>query len=92
MRILKISSALCALSLCSLTVQADVWQGKALEEQSCSKCHDHSVYTRPDRRINSLAALTQQVSRCKKPAGAEWDKDETADVVEYLNKEFYRFK
>lgn len=70
----------------------DAVRGKLLHEQSCTKCHDTSVYARPDKRINTLGALQGQVSRCTRPAGAEWDKQDIADVVEYLNRNFYHFK
>ena len=70
----------------------DAVRGKLLHEQSCAKCHDTSVYSRPDKRINSLAALQGQVNRCTRPAGAEWDKQDIADVIEYLNRSFYHFK
>ncbi len=92
MKLVKFGFPIFGFVLGSFTAHADVGHGKALEEQSCTKCHDNSVYSRPDRRIKSLAALQQRVNMCKKQAGAEWDKEETADVVEYLNTEFYRFK
>lgn len=72
--------------------EADAVLGKLLHEQSCTKCHDTSVYSRPDKRINSLGALQGQVNRCTRPAGAEWDKQDIAHVVEYLNRSFYHFK
>jgi mono/diheme cytochrome c family protein len=70
----------------------DAVRGKLLHEQSCTGCHNTSVYSRTDKRINSLGALQGQVSRCTKPAGAEWDKQDIADVVEYLNRNYYHFK
>jgi mono/diheme cytochrome c family protein len=70
----------------------DAVRGKLLHEQSCTKCHDTAVYSRPDKRITSLGALQGQVRRCTRPAGAEWDKQDIADVVEYLNRNYYHFK
>lgn len=92
MKLVKFGFPLLSLIFSSFAVQADAGHGKVLQDKSCTKCHDSSVYTRPDRRINNLAALQQQVSQCKKPAGAEWDKEATSDVVDYLNTEFYNFK
>jgi len=80
------------LVLGSTTVHADALTGKILHDQSCMGCHDTSVYSRPNKQIKSLAALQGQVSRCTKPAGAEWSKQEVSGVVEYLNNEFYHFK
>lgn len=92
MKLIKFGFPVLTLMLSSFATHADPVQGKMLQEQSCTKCHDTSVYTRPNRRITSLAALQQQVGRCTKPAGAEWSKEEMQDVVEYLNKAFYHFK
>lgn len=80
--------------LSSLTTHAhaDAVAGKILHDQSCTGCHDASVYSRSDKRIKTLASLQGQVSRCTKPAGAEWNKQDVSDVVEYLNNEFYHFK
>lgn len=92
MKLIKFGFPIFGLMLGSFAVHADVSHGKALHAKSCTKCHDSSVYTRPNRRVKSLAALQQQVSGCKKPAGVTWSKQETMDVVEYLNTEFYHFK
>jgi mono/diheme cytochrome c family protein len=78
--------------LSSITAQADVAAGKMLVEQNCTKCHTDSVYSRNDRRIRTLAGLKSQVTHCPKPAGTEWSQQDIANVVEYLNKEFYHFK
>lgn len=88
---MKIPVALC-LMLGSLSLQADSGEGKILHDQSCMKCHDTSVYSRTDKRIKSLDTLQAQVSRCTKPAGAEWSKEEVSSVVNYLNTEFYHYK
>lgn len=76
----------------SLSVQADTGEGKILHDQSCAGCHDTSVYSRADKRIKSLANLKAQVSRCTKPAGADWTPQEVDSVVNYLNTEFYHYK
>lgn len=85
---------LCVLAtlLSSLSVQADTGEGKILHDQSCTACHDTSVYSRADKRIKSLTDLQAQVSRCTKPAGADWTPEEVSSVVNYLNTEFYHYK
>ena len=80
------------LLLCSFAVQADLDKGKRLVEQACSGCHDTSVYSRPDKKMKSISALQAQVERCPKPAGMSWTDQDSLDVVEYLNKEFYHFE
>ena len=92
MKHIKYSCLTICLLLSSFAAQADVARGKLLLEQNCFKCHDTSVYSRPDRRIKSLAALQAQVTRCPKTTGAKWNQKQIADVVKYLNKEFYHFK
>jgi len=84
--------AISGLMLIGFAVHADVAQGKKLAQQSCTQCHDTSVYTRPDRQVRSLDGLQHRVNQCERPASVSWSKKQTADVVEYLNKTFYHFK
>lgn len=77
----------------------DLKRGKQLLEENCIKCHadmvggdGHKIYTRENRRIDSLAALNKQVHRCKTSLGVSWPEDQIADVVAYLNKTYYKFK
>lgn len=92
MKLIKSGFSILCLSFACLVVQADSGEGKILHDQSCTACHDTSVYSRPDKRIKTLAELQGQVSRCTKPAGAEWSQQEVSNVVNYLNTDFYHFK
>lgn len=65
--------------------------GKALLDARCQACHGTEVYTRANRKVNSLAALRAQVRRCTQATGVQWFDDETDAVIEYLNKNFYKF-
>jgi hypothetical protein len=71
---------------------ADVQHGKQLHDERCTKCHDDSVYTREDHFITSKEALTKQVQRCALNTGAQWFDEDVADVVDYLNTTYYKFK
>ncbi len=71
---------------------ADAANGKALHDEQCVKCHDSKVYTRSDRFITSRDALTKQVTRCQLNVGAQWFDEDVADVVQYLDETFYKFK
>ncbi|TNF33012.1 MAG: hypothetical protein EP315_08910 [Gammaproteobacteria bacterium] len=65
---------------------------QALHDDKCVSCHDTNVYTRENRRVQSLQELSGQVEFCMKGAAkADWSKAETASVVEYLNQKFYKF-
>jgi len=66
--------------------------GNKLHDEKCMNCHDTSVYTRQERRVKTLQALSSQVNNCMKgPAKADWTVSETNSVIEYLNNKFYKF-
>lgn len=65
---------------------------QALYEQNCLKCHGAEVYTRPDRKIDSLPALAAQVRRCETNLELRWFDEDVDGVTDYLNRSFYRFK
>ena len=92
---LGIAAGTAALLCASLAVHAakgpDITRGKQLHNQSCLACHNPSVYTRPNHKIRSLAALHRQVAGCRQAAGARWSPAERADVIDYLNQTFYHF-
>jgi cytochrome c2 len=71
---------------------ANVERGKELVDSKCMACHGTDVYTRPEHRIKSLEALENQIPRCAKAAGADWNQQQMADVVAYLNQAYYKFK
>lgn len=66
--------------------------GTALVEQHCVSCHGSEVYTRPDRRIHSLADLEGQVRRCTANLQIQWFDDEILAVTDHLNRSYYRFE
>lgn len=71
---------------------ADIENGKKLHDEHCTQCHDSSVYTRENHFVTSREALLKQVNRCELNVGAQWFKEDVNDVVEYLDKTFYKFK
>ena len=82
----------------STVIAADIERGKSLHDENCIECHvsivggdGSGIYTRPDRRIDSLPALRAQVQRCKNSMGVSWPEDQIDDVVAYLNKMYYKF-
>jgi mono/diheme cytochrome c family protein len=84
--------------LSPLTQAADAEHGKTLHQTHCTSCHigmtggDGSpLYTRKDRRVNSLQGLKKQVRRCETTLELKWFDDDVADVVEYLNTQYYKF-
>ena len=71
--------------------------GKDLHDANCQSCHTSLmggnpdlIYTRSDRRVNSIDGLRNQVTRCKTTVGVAWPEDQIEDVVDYLNTNFYK--
>ena len=95
---LKLPAALILTALANPVLASDINRGKSLHDDSCIECHvsiqggdGSGIYTRPDRRIDSLPALSSQVNRCKDSMGVSWPQDQIDDVVAYLNKTYYKF-
>jgi hypothetical protein len=78
--------------LAGTEVTAEPDRGETLVNQSCQRCHDNSIFTRPDSIIFSLSALEKRVRFCESMAAAGWSKKDREAVVEYLNRNFYHFK
>ncbi len=73
--------------------------GKILHDQSCLQCHAalmvgkaNMIYSRNDRKVNSLGRLENQVAGCAVAAGVDWQALQIQQVVDYLATTFYRFK
>lgn len=78
---------------------ADVKKGEQLINNHCISCHAASfgnngsdIYTRPDRRVTSLAGLKKQVIRCRDNLKLTWFDEDVEDVVAFLNTRYYKFK
>ena len=86
---------LAVLTFSFITVNAyaepDLLHGKQLHEKSCQRCHDDSIYTRPDSIIFSLKALDNRVHFCERMARAGWTEKDISDVIAYLNDTFYKY-
>lgn len=83
---------ICAGLLAGGAVQAEAFdRGQALYENHCRTCHEPTVHLRPARRATSYGDLQQWVATWSWHAGLGWSADEVADVVDYLNREFYHF-
>jgi cytochrome c5 len=67
-------------------------EGKELNTDNCTKCHNTSVYTKKDRKVKTLEVLTKRVQGCNSKTGAGLDKDELEALTLFLNTEYYKFK
>jgi cytochrome c5 len=89
---LSILFVLSAVLSTSPALAADSAAGKRLYDANCSKCHDSSIHTRPDRKIKSFDALDKQLMGCSIAAHVELSDADRANVEQYLNERFYKFK
>ena len=97
-KIYVLAMLVATVGLSSLTLAANIGNGKKLHEAHCTACHigmtggDGSLlYTRKNRRVNSLDALENQVRRCESNLELKWFEEDIKDVVHYLDTGFYTF-
>jgi mono/diheme cytochrome c family protein len=80
----------------SAPVLADVENGKELHDAECLGCHGSEAYgVKGDNiDVNDYFGLKRILSLCIQNTGkgADWFPEDQADVLEYMNSEFYHFK
>ena len=98
-RLLSYISIVSSFIFISVTVNADIKNGKELHDSNCISCHislqggdGSGIYTREHKRIETYPALIKQVNRCRDSLGVPWPENDVNDVVEYLNSNFYKYK
>jgi len=98
--ILKIS-LIAGIGLVSSGVYAaDVNNGKTLHQAKCYQCHAEKsglgngdlIYTRSDRKVKDANRLKSMVSMCNTQLRLDLFPEDEADLVAYLNQQFYKFK
>ena len=92
----------CAALGFSMSVLAapNLQNGKEIDQNKCYACHAKKtgfgngdmIYTRSDSKVNSLAKLKTMVERCNTELRLDLFPEDEADVIAYLNKQFYKFK
>ncbi len=68
-----------------------IQHGEEAHKNHCYKCHTDDMYTRENRFVKSIDALSQQVVRCKEGSDIPWFDEDSDAVVQFLNKKYYRF-
>ncbi|MCG6873343.1 MAG: cytochrome c [Gammaproteobacteria bacterium] len=73
--------------------------GQQLHAQYCTSCHTQQfggdgsgMYSRPDRRVNSIEALMGQVAFCVKNTAPQLTSAQVDDLVSYLNQQHYHLE
>ena len=74
------------------TANAESFDAASFLQTKCSGCHDSSVYTRPNRRVDSLDRLESQVRMCDANLGIKMFDEDVSAVVNHLNDQYYHFK
>ncbi len=77
---------------------ANAERGAKLHQEQCTACHasrfgdnGNAIYTRANRRVQSLGGLKMQVNRCKNNLRIVWFDEDVDDVVAHLNASYYKF-
>jgi hypothetical protein len=78
----------------------DLANGKTIDQQKCYACHAKKsgfgngdmIYTRSDSKVKSLANLKKMVGFCNTELRLDLFPEDEADVVAFLNQQFYKFK
>ena len=65
--------------------------GEEAHKNHCYKCHTDEIYTRDNRFVKSIDALSKQVVRCKEGNDVPWFDDDAEAVVQFLDKKYYKF-
>lgn len=74
-----------------VTTPLSAADGEALYQKNCTGCHSTEVFTRDERNVKSLEGLKARVKQCSVAADSKWAAKEISLVVDYLDKNFYKF-
>ncbi|WP_345792227.1 hypothetical protein AAG895_11925 [Thauera sp. JM12B12] len=79
---------------------ADHAAGKDMHTRLCVECHERNfsgedgsaIYLRPDRRVTTPSALSQQLTACTTMLNLDLFPEDEHHLAGYLNKLYYRFE
>ncbi len=66
-------------------------EADALLQENCTSCHGSEMYTRPERKIQSLSSLQTQVETCNTNLGTGLFPEEVEAIANLLDEEYYKF-
>lgn len=69
----------------------DLERGRALYENHCVVCHTSKVHWREPPLPLRVEELRAVVTIWAREEGLRWSRDDIEDVVQYLDRAFYRF-
>lgn len=68
-----------------------VSRGRLLYENHCGVCHTSKIHEREKRVAKNLDGIRFQVNRWQTHLKLQWNPQEIADVVNFVNDEFYQY-
>jgi len=71
---------------------ADAERGRSLYENHCTVCHTSVVHVRDQRKAGSREEIRSWVLRWQKELNLQWEATEVNDVIEFLNKRYYKLQ
>jgi hypothetical protein len=84
--------AACATLLLGTAQAGENFHAEKFHQGNCTGCHDSKVYTRSNRRINSLPRLESQVRMCDANLGKKLFEDDILSLTRYLNDNYYHLE
>jgi len=90
-RVLLIALSSLLIPSVNAALPGDSAEGERLVAADCMSCHDTTVFSRADHKIQSLDALKRQLASCGHGAKKEFSVAQTDSIVKYLNERFYHF-
>jgi mono/diheme cytochrome c family protein len=85
-------SILLAPGAYAASLPGDSANGQRLLDANCVTCHQTDIFTRKDRKVQSLDALKEQLVACSHAAKKDFSTTEMQDLLKYLNDQFYHFE
>lgn len=104
MKLLLIRLCFTLVSVLGLHLSAyatpDLANGQKIDQEKCYACHAKKsgfgngdmIYTRSDSKVKNLQNLKSMVAMCNTELRLDLFPEDEADVVAFLNKQFYKFK
>lgn len=79
---------------------ADHAAGANMHTRLCVECHERkyggedgsAIYLRPDRRVTTPSALSQQLTTCTTMLNLDLFPEDEHHLAGYLNKRYYKFE
>ncbi|MEO0048573.1 MAG: hypothetical protein RLZZ410_1532 [Pseudomonadota bacterium] len=99
-QIFKIELLFTLSVLGNLAQATDIQNGKNLHQAKCYQCHAEKsglgngdiLYTRLDRKAKDLDKVKSMVGMCNTELRLDLFPEDEADLVAYINQQFYKYK